>query len=117
VQRRHQLLVREVAGRAEDDERAGIRRAPEREPFEKLVVLLLLGGLGHCSGLFSRWPPKACRMADRTRLPQSASPRDAKRSNRDAARTGVGTPSSTAACTVQRPSPESLTRPAKSSRL
>src|SRR3954469_24436368 len=62
--------------------------------------------------LFSRWPPKALRIAERTRLPKSASPRDEKRSNSDAESTGTGTPSSTAACTVQRPSPESLTRPA-----
>jgi hypothetical protein len=33
----------------------------------------------------------------------------------EAASTGAGTPSSTAACTVQRPSPESLTWPAYSS--
>ena len=56
-----------------------------------------------------------CRIAERTRSPKSASPREANRLNSEAASTGVGTPSSTAACTVQRPSPESLTWPAYSS--
>src|SRR5262249_19314532 len=104
------LLVREVARRAEDDENARVGRAAEREPVHERI--LLRDGLGHASGLFSRWPPNACRIAERTRLPHSASPRDAKRSKSDAASTGAGTPSSTAACTVQRPSPESLTWPA-----
>jgi hypothetical protein len=40
-----------------------------------------------------------------------ASPRRAKRENSALEMTGVGTPSSIAACKVQRPSPESETRP------
>src|SRR5262249_35323019 len=113
----HELLVRQVAGGAEDDERAGIGRLAQGEALGERVLRLrrLLGGLRHCSGLFSRWPPKAWRIAERTRSPKSASPREAKRLNSDAASTGAGTPSSTAACTVHRPSPESLTRPAYSS--
>ena len=87
-----------------------LRRALELQALEQRVLDLRLRGLGH--SLLSRWPPKALRIADRTRLPQSASPREAKRLKSDAASTGAGTPSSTAACTVQRPSPESLTRPA-----
>src|SRR4051812_13800673 len=118
VQRRHQLLVGQVAGRAEDHEGARIRGAPQRQALLERVDLLLLRlrRRGHCSGLLSRWPPKPFRIAERTRLPQSASPRDAKRSKSDDTSTGAGTPSSTAASTVHRPSPESLTRPAYSSR-
>src|SRR5206468_3524234 len=115
VERRHELLVREVAGGAEDDERAGIRRLPQGEALRERVLLLRGRGGGHSSGLFSRWPPKPLRMAERTRSPKSASPREANLLNSEAASTGVGTPSSTAACTVHRPSPESLTRPAYSS--
>src|SRR5205823_1574170 len=105
------LLVRQVARRAEDDEHAGVGRLAKREPVGERVLL------SHCSGLFSRCPPNACRIAERTRSPQSASPREAKRLKSEAASTGAGTPSSTAACTVHRPSPESLTWPAYSSRL
>ena len=43
-----------------------------------------------------------------------SAPREGKRWNSAAASTGAGTPSSLAACSVQRPSPESETRPAKS---
>src|SRR4029453_971164 len=117
VERREELAPGEVPGGAEDDQRARLRRALQPQPFEQRVLDRWLRGLGHCSGLFSRWPPKALRIAERTRLPQSASPREAKRSNSDAARTGAGTPVSTADCTVQRPSPEPLTRPAQSSRF
>jgi hypothetical protein len=46
-------------------------------------------------------------------LANSSSPREAKRENSAAVSTGAGTPSSIAACDVQRPSPESETRPEK----
>jgi hypothetical protein len=39
VERRQKLLVREIAGRAEDDERARVRRAPEGESFVERVRL------------------------------------------------------------------------------
>jgi len=66
--------------------------------------------------LFCSWcPPNPSRMAESTRLEKSASPRELKRANSDAASTGTGTPTSMAASTVQRPSPESATRPAKPS--
>src|SRR5262249_32879636 len=100
------------AGGAEDDKRARLGRPLQVQALEQRVLELRLRRLGHCSGLFSRWPPKALRIAERTRLPQAASPREAKRSKSEAASTGAGTPVSTAACTVHRPSPESLTRPA-----
>ena len=47
------------------------------------------------------------------RSAKSASPRDSKREYSAALITGAGTPSSIAACSVQRPSPESETRPWK----
>ena len=46
---------------------------------------------------------------------KSASPRELKRANSAVASTGTGTPASTAACMVQRPSPESATWPANCS--
>ena len=50
VERRHDLLVRQVARRAEDDERAGIGRPPQREAVGERVLLLrgLFDRLGHC---------------------------------------------------------------------
>ena len=62
---------------------------------------------------FSTWPPNSKRIADRTRSAKSASPREEKRSKRAAVRTCAGTDVSMAAWTVQRPSPESETRPLK----
>src|SRR5271169_5044902 len=55
-------------------------------------------------------------MAERTRFAKSASPRELKRSYSAAVRTCAGTASSIAALIVQRPSPESETRPAKPER-
>ena len=46
-------------------------------------------------------------------LANSSSPREAKRENSAGVSTGAGTPSSIAAWAVQRPSPESETRPEK----
>ncbi len=52
-------------------------------------------------------------MAESTLSANSARPRDSKRAYSAAVSTCAGTPSSMAASTVQRPSPESETRPAK----
>src|SRR5262249_25427503 len=98
LQRGKDLLVREVAGRAVEDERVAARGAHRalRSP-----------------GCFSRWPPNSKRMAERSLSAKSASPRELKRSNSAVVSTGTGTASSIAALIVQRPSPESDTRPAK----
>src|SRR5262249_10800776 len=94
LERGKDLLVGEVAGGAEEDERVrGLRCRHE---------------------CFSSWPPNSRRMADMTRLAKSASPREAKRSPMALARMGAGTLSSIAARRVQRPSPESETRPVNS---
>src|SRR6185369_1720837 len=94
------LLVGEVAGGAEEDE--GVR---------------LRALLGHyLASFFSTCPPKPKRMAESTRFWKSSSPREAKRSKRAAVSTCAGTASSMAAASVQRPSPESATLPAKSPR-
>ena len=60
---------------------------------------------------FSSWPPNCLRIAESTLSAKSASPREVKRSYSAVVRTGAGTPSSIAAIEVQRPSPESETRP------
>src|SRR6516225_2713404 len=64
---------------------------------------------------FSAWPPNSLRNAERILSRYSPRPRDSNRSMSAAVITGAGTPWSTAARTVQRPSPESDTRPANSS--
>src|SRR5262249_44629724 len=64
---------------------------------------------------FSWCPPNSNRIAESTRPAKSALPRWLKRSSRAVLSTGTGTPSSMAAATVQRPSPESETRPEKPS--
>src|SRR5262249_40171800 len=98
LQGREDLLVGEVAGGAEEDEGVGAR-----------------GGRTLRHGFFSAWPPNSNRMAESKRSWNSASPRELKRSKSEAARTCAGTPSSIAASSVHRPSPESETLPVKRS--
>src|SRR5262249_37199081 len=83
-----ELLLRQVARGAEDHDRAGLWRSRQAEPFEKRVLLLLGSERHDC---FSRCPPKAWRMAERSLLANSASPRESKRSYSAAERTGAGT--------------------------
>jgi hypothetical protein len=56
------------------------------------------------------------RIADSALLAKSSRLREAKRDCRAVVSTGAGTPSSIAAMAVQRPSPESETRPENSER-
>src|SRR5271157_1004680 len=98
-QRRKDLLVGEIAGRAEEHQ--GVGRG---------VVHFKSAGFSWC-------PPNSRRIADISLSAYSAAPRDSKRPNSAALRTGAGTPSSFAACKVQRPSPESDTRPENLPRL
>src|SRR5205823_8875516 len=97
VERGEDLLVREVSGRPEEDKRVRARG---------------FGGLHHCP--FSTCPPNSRRMAERSLSAKSASPRELNRSYSEVVMTWAGTLSSMAAITVQRPSPESDTRPANS---
>src|SRR5207247_1781879 len=85
LQRREDLLVREVAGGAEEDQRVRPRTD--------------LAHPATCA-VFSMWPPNWKRMADSRRSAKSAWPREAKRSYRAALSTGVGTASSMAAAIV-----------------
>src|SRR5262249_3494490 len=82
------LFVGEVAGGAEEDEGVGKRRVLRR--------IVAGGGVrGGCSAHFcSTWPPNSKRMAESRRSAKSASPRELKRWNRAALRTGEGAPSS-----------------------
>src|SRR5680860_234073 len=95
-------LGRVARGRVGVREDLGLdrHRVPRPQPYEA----------------FSSWPPNCLRMAESTLSPKSPSSREEKRSYRAAVRTGAGTPSSIAAIEVQRPSPESETRPSKSAR-
>src|SRR5262245_14890275 len=94
MERGKDLLVGEIAREPEEDERVGARPR-------------------HLRASFSTWPPNSKRIAESTRSWKSASPCEARRSKSAAASTCAGTPSSMAASSVQRPSPESDTRPAK----
>src|SRR5688572_8192483 len=98
LERRKNLLVREVARDAEDHERIRL--------FPGHGVLYRLGAPGR-----STWPPNSWRIADSNRFAKSSWLRELKRANNAVARTGTGTPASTAVLTVQRPSPESATSP------
>src|SRR5689334_20553903 len=89
LQRGEDLLVCEVTGDAEDHQRVAVR--PHRR---------------------STCPPNAWRIAESTLSAYSEWPRETKRPNSAALSTGTGTPSAIADSTVQRPSPESATRPA-----
>ena len=100
LQRGKDLLVGEIAGGAEETQ---ARRSGA-------AFIQVPAG-------FSWWPPNSSRIADISLSAYSAAPRDSKRPNSAALKTGAGTPSSIAACSVQRPSPESDTRPANLPRL
>src|SRR5258708_27286408 len=97
LQGREYLLIREIAGDAKDDE--CIRMAVRHDAP---------------SPAFSRWPPNSKRIADNNLSAKSASPRELNRSKSAELSTYAGTDSSIAALMVQRPSPESDTRPEKS---
>ena len=98
IQRGIDLAIAQVAGRAEQHQSIGVRRS----------LTQLTTGAASRRGRRSRGASRtaACRA-------NSAWPREAKRENSAALSTYAGTPSSIAACSVQRPSPESATRPAK----
>src|SRR5207245_5582923 len=87
VERREERTLREVAGRAEDDE--------------------CVGRLSHGYSALIAWPPNAFRSAAITFIASESSWRDANRAKRAELITGIGTASRTASFTVHRPSPES----------
>src|SRR5580700_9760149 len=96
VQGREDHLVGKIARHSEHHQRVGFRRS-HQAPFP--------------SAVFSLWPPNWKRIAERTLSAKSSAPCELKRSYRAALRIGAGTDSSMAALIVQRPSPESDTRP------
>src|SRR5204862_7018375 len=108
VERGEELALGQVARSAEDDERAGIRRAAKAEPFEERVLLLLRDRHQLPAGL-TAWPPNWLRSAAATFAENDSSCREAKRAYRAALIAGAGTLSLIASKTVQRPSPESST--------
>src|ERR1700757_2996223 len=109
--------MRQVAGHAEDDEGAGIGLLLLRgdvcheRPAIGLTIsgALCCAGSGCCCG--SLWPPNPSRIAERIFSAKVCSLRERKRANSAAVSTSAGTASSIAALTVQRPSPESSTKP------
>ncbi len=117
VQRRHQLLVGQVAGGAEDHERARIGGAAQRQPLRERVRRR--GGLvrrRHQLGAL-RLPRRLDRVAAEL-VAQRGRDLGARSSSRRATRTartappritGAGTFSAIASWIVQRPSPESST--------
>src|SRR6266516_7212149 len=113
VERRKELALRQVAGRAEDDEDAVVRRAPDLQPLEQWIFLQDRHGYLGSGPAFARstaltaWPPNWLRRAAATLAENLISSRDWKRAKSNAAITGVGTFSLIASLIVQRPSPES----------
>src|ERR1700722_16253040 len=73
--------------------------------------------IGRFQPFFSRCPPNWKRIAERILHAKSASPRGEKRSESASVNTGEGALDSIPARIVQRPSPESETRPEYLSRL
>src|SRR6266850_6877593 len=120
AQRRDQFSFRQVAARTKYDHHAGrwggirIRRI---QIHEWTFCPHACDGFGNSyrPDFFSTCPPNWKRIADKTFPAKSSSPRDVNRWNNDAVRTGAGAVDSTAARIVQRPSPESDTRPEKRS--
>ena len=107
VERREELALRQVAGGAEDRQRARLRRAPSAQPL--LERVRRLDFLRDAHSLFTAWPPNWLRSAALIFAANDSSSRDAKRAKSAALITGAGTLSLIASKTVQRPSPESST--------
>ncbi len=67
VQRGHQLLVREITGGAEDDERARIRRAAKQQSLlERVRLLRMLSRCGHAASsiwILATRLPRSCNDA------------------------------------------------------
>src|SRR6185437_11440103 len=105
---RHELAVREIAARAEDDH--GARPRAAYGPFRGLWPgrrngRYQLGTHSACTA----WPPNSWRSAAITFAPNDSSWRERSRASSDSVMTGAGTFRSIASCTVHRPSPESST--------
>src|SRR5271154_710877 len=99
----------QVARDAKDHKGAGIQLPPLRGCIRHELPAFGLSVLGSCCG--SLWPPKPARIAERIFSAKVCSLRERKRANSAAVSTSAGTASSIAALTVQRPSPESSTKP------
>src|SRR5581483_4024694 len=115
IQSGNQLAAGQIAGSAEDDHDTGITGAAN-------FLLLRCGhdfGLRHVhspqavffAAVGSTWPPNFWRMAESIFSAKVCSWRERKRVNSAAESTSTGTPWSMAAWMVQRPSPESCTKP------
>ena len=112
LQRREDLLVGEIAGGAEEYQGVGKHRVLCRDGAAAASGF----AVGSAFTFSPRVRQTRKRMAERSLSAKSASPRELKRSNSAALSTGAGAPSSIAAVIVQRPSPESETRPEKFAR-
>src|SRR5579872_1585303 len=115
IKRWNHQPMRQIPGDAKNHERTGVwlplflRRFIHVGP----ALGLTIAGLPACagSGCGSLWPPNPSRIAERIFSAKVCSLRERKRANSAAVRTSAGTASSIAAFTVQRPSPESSTKP------
>src|SRR5256886_7109344 len=111
VQRGQQLAAAEVAGGAEDDHDRRVGDAIVVETLREWVRGFFDPHFSAAASLTTAWPPNCALIIASIRSPNVFSIRLRNRANSDSAITGVGTDSSIAASTVQRPSPVSSTQP------
>src|SRR5205823_5369730 len=111
VQRRQQLAAAEVARGAEDDHDRRVGDAIVVETLREWIRGFFDPHFSAAASLTTAWPPNCARIIASIRSPNVFSIRLRNRANSDSAITGVGTDSSMAASTVQRPSPVSSTQP------
>src|SRR4051812_33826181 len=106
IDRRHQLAPGQVTHRAHDDHRAWVRAHALRDRDRDARPD------GDASRhFFTACPPNSLRSAAMTLPEYVSSCRDRNRISSESVMTGAGTSRSIASCTVQRPSPESETKP------
>src|SRR6266550_938816 len=111
VQRGQQLAAAEVAGGAEDDHDRRVGDAIVVETLREWIRGFFDPHFSAAASLTTAWPPNCARIIASIRSPNVFSKRLRNRANSDSAISGVGTDSSMAASTVQRPSPVSSTQP------
>src|ERR1700730_14860393 len=112
IQRRDELALGQVAAGSEDDDAEGNRCARLPAPLVQRALRDQCDAAAPAAAsAFTGCPPNSLRSAAITLLPNPSGRRDWYRDISDNASTGAGTESCIASSRVQRPSPESSTKP------